>query len=50
MNTQANTQLTIHPDYKREIADIIKSNLTPHLTRERLLDYLAKILGLRNDY
>ena len=39
MNTQANTQLTIHPDYKKEIAAIIKSNLTPHLTRERLVDY-----------
>lgn len=49
MNTQTNTQSTIHPDYKKEIAAIIKSNLTPHLTRERLLDYhendIASILS-----
>ena len=39
MNTQTNTQGAIHPDYKKEIAAIINSNLTPHLTRERLVDY-----------
>ena len=28
-----------HPDYKNEIAAIAKSNLTPKLMRDRILDY-----------
>ena len=38
MNAETNA-LTLHPDYKTEIADIVKSNLAPKLLRERLLDY-----------
>lgn len=34
-----NNFITGHPDYKAEIVSIIKSNLTPKLMRERLLDY-----------
>ena len=34
-----NTVPTQHPDYKAEIAAIIRSNLTPKLMRERILDY-----------
>lgn len=30
---------TVHPDYKTEIASIIKSNLTPKHMRDKLLDY-----------
>ncbi len=30
---------TVHPDYKNEIVQIIKSNLTPKLMQKKLLDY-----------
>lgn len=30
---------TVHPDYKAEIVDIIRGNLTPGLKRDRLLTY-----------
>ncbi len=39
MNTQTNTPATVHPDYQNEIASIVKSNLTPKLMREKLVDY-----------
>lgn len=32
-------QLNQHPDYKNEIAEIVKSNLTPKALREKLVDY-----------
>ncbi|MBR6683957.1 MAG: magnesium transporter [Firmicutes bacterium] len=38
MNTE-NIANTTHRDYATEIADIIRSNLTPKLIREKLLDY-----------
>ena len=38
MNTETITNTT-HRDYATEIADIIRSNLTPKLIREKLLDY-----------
>lgn len=38
MNTEALNN-TLHPDYKSEIAEIIRSKLTPKLLREKLLDY-----------
>ena len=38
MDTE-NLQAVVHPDYKTEIAEIIKSNLTPKLIREKILDY-----------
>ncbi|MBQ9112775.1 MAG: magnesium transporter [Clostridia bacterium] len=38
METENNVT-TARPDYKSEIAAIVKSNLTPKLMRERLLDY-----------
>lgn len=34
-----NTTLTMHPDYKAEIAQIAKSNLAPKSLREALTDY-----------
>lgn len=34
-----NIAVVSHPDYKIEIAEIIKSNLTPKRMRERLMDY-----------
>lgn len=34
-----NIMTTQHPDYKREIVEILRSNLTPGLMRERILDY-----------
>ena len=38
MNTEA-LNTTLHPDYKSEIAQLIRSKLTPKLLREKLLDY-----------
>ena len=35
-----------HPDYKNEIADIIRSNLTPKLIRERLSTYHENDIAL----
>lgn len=31
--------MTIHPDYKTEIVEILRSNLTPRLKKERILAY-----------
>ena len=31
--------ITQHPDYRTEIADILRSNLTPRKMQERLLQY-----------
>lgn len=40
MNTQEETLMTAqHPDYRNEIADVIRSNLTPRRMREKLMDY-----------
>ena len=44
MNTKKNLSnetlvIAQHPDYKAEIVEIIRSNLTPKLMRERILDY-----------
>ena len=36
---QDNNQKSIHPDYQAETVDIIRSNLTPGLKREKLLAY-----------
>lgn len=36
---QDNNQKSIHPDYQAEIVDIIRSNLTPGLKREKFLAY-----------
>lgn len=38
MNAE-NMAPVLHPDYKSEIAGIVRSNLAPKLLRERLLDY-----------
>ncbi|MGN0775031.1 MAG: magnesium transporter [Candidatus Ventricola sp.] len=39
-NTMAETAvITQHPDYRTEIADILRSNLTPRKMQERLLQY-----------
>ena len=40
--TGATTQ---HPDYKAEIADILRSNLTPGIKQTRLLAYHARDLA-----
>lgn len=37
--TNENIAITQHPDYKREIAEIIRGKLTPKLMQERILDY-----------
>ena len=34
-----NNMTAQHPDYKTEIVQILQSNLTPKLMRERILDY-----------
>ena len=34
-----NAVITQHPDYRTEIADILRSNLTPRKMQERLLQY-----------
>ncbi len=44
MNTKKNIPngsivITQHPDYKTEIVEILRSNLTPKRMRERILDY-----------
>ena len=42
MNTE-NIANTTHRDYATEIADIIRSNLTPKLIREKLLDGIKNL-------
>ena len=38
MQNEWNEQ-TQHPDYKREIVEVFRSNLTPRIKEERILDY-----------
>lgn len=52
ITTTENSVITQHPDYKAEIAGILRSNLTPGLMRERMTDYhendIAAALELLN--
>lgn len=53
MNKATQTEAAVqHPDYPGEIAGIIRSNLTPKLMRERILDYhendIAEAMELLN--
>ena len=38
-----------HPDYKSEIVDIIRKNLTPNIIRERILDYHENDIAMALD-
>ena len=40
-NLEQQAVLTRQPDYREEIAAVIRSNLTPRLMREKLLGYHA---------
>ena len=38
-NIIENGACVLHPDYKSEILNIIRSNLTPKIMKEKILDY-----------
>lgn len=44
-----NENAVIHPDYKSEVVDIIRSSLTPKIMRERILDYHENDIAMALD-
>lgn len=53
-NTLIQTEMMQYPDYKTQIAELLRSNLTPKLKQERMLDYherdLAAVLELLHSF
>lgn len=44
-NTLIQTEMMQYPDYKTQIAELLRSNLTPKLKQERMLDYHERDLA-----